>query len=155
MTNFVEYENSNNGKIFLNIEELFLEWNIPLINGILTKDKYIKADINENNTLTFEETGFNENISLLEENCSSIGILNTLKHKNYTLYCGEGISHGSIGFIAIVNKNNKLVWLMSHELINPIEEMRVENNKIIGRNTYKREYEFEIDWEKLNMEWYF
>jgi hypothetical protein len=47
------------------------------------------------------------------------------------LYCGES-SYGGDGFIIITDKNNKIIWIMFHDKINPIKNIKIENNKIIG-----------------------
>jgi hypothetical protein len=133
--------------VFLNIEKLYFENKIPLFNGIITRDKYIKMDINENKIL-LTEYAFDKNISLLEKDCSCTDVYKKIEYKNYVIHYGEG-SYGGDGFIAVIDKNNKIKWIMFHEYINPIEKVEVGNNKIIGINNNNIKYEFEINWEEL------
>jgi hypothetical protein len=113
------------------------------MNGIITKEEFIKININENK-LFFTKDDFSKNISLLEEDCSDIDIFRKIKYKKYTLYCGEG-SYGGDGFIVITDENNKIIWIMFHDKINPIENIEIENNKIIGINNCNKKYKFNIN----------
>jgi hypothetical protein len=143
------------GNIFLNIGKLYLNGYLPLINGIITKEKYIKVNINfngnRNERVSFIENKFDKNISLLEEDCSGIGIFNKLEYNDFILYCGEGTGHGSQGFITIMNKNGRIVWIMFHELINPIINIETMENKIIGINNCNERIEFKINWDELKV----
>jgi hypothetical protein len=137
-------ENINN--IFEEIVKLYYKDKLPIINGIITKDEFIKININ-NNKLYFSKADFDKETSLLEEDCSDIDIFREIKHKNHTLYCGEG-SYGGDGFITVADENNKIIWIMFHDKINPIENIEIENNKIIGINNCNKKYEFIINWKK-------
>jgi hypothetical protein len=133
--------------IFLNIEKLYFKNKLPLFNGILTKDKYIKININ-GNKIILNECVFDKNISLLEKDCSCTDVYKKIEYNNYVIHYGEG-SYGGDGFIAIIDENNKIKWIMFHENINPIEEVEIGNNKIIGINNNNIKYEFEINWKEL------
>ena len=135
----------NISNIFEEIIKLYCKNKLPIMNGIITKDEFIKININENK-LFFNKIDFDKSISLLEENCSDIDIFREIKYKNYTLYCGEG-SYGGDGFIIITDKNNKIIWIMFHDEINPIENIEIGNNKIIGINNCNIKYEFTIKLE--------
>jgi hypothetical protein len=135
-------------KLFFKIKELYLKNKLPLINGIITKEKYIKIDIDEHKITSFTENEIDKNISLLEEDCSCINIFNKFEYKNFVLYCGDG-SYGGDGFITITDKENNILWIMFHEKINPIEKVIIEDDKILGINNCSIEYEFKINWEEL------
>jgi hypothetical protein len=141
-------QNAENHKLFLKIKELYCQSRLPLINGIITKEKYIEIAISEHKIISFTEREIDKNISLLEEDCSCIDIFNKIEYQKFVLACGEG-SYGGDGFITIADKENNLLWVMFHEKINPIEKMVIENNKIIGINNCALKYEFAINWETL------
>jgi hypothetical protein len=146
----------NMGKVFDTIERLYFSDNLPLIEGIITKDKYVKIIAQEDEILSNQsdfhllyQSGFDKNISLLEKDCSYIDTRYKIEYEDYILSCGEG-SWGGDGFIVIINlKNNNLKWCMFHSFINPIEKIEIENNKLIGINNLNVSYEFDIYWEKL------
>ncbi|MDR1390647.1 MAG: hypothetical protein LBJ31_11820, partial [Treponema sp.] len=107
----------------MKIEKLYLKNKLPLFNGIITKDKYIEININENGII-LNESVFDKNISLLEEDCSCVDVHKEIEYNNYVIHYGEG-SYGGDGFIAIMDKNNKIKWIMFHENINPIEKIEI------------------------------
>lgn len=128
------------------IEKLYSQYKLPIINGIITKDDFIKINFKDGK-LEFIRSVFDDN-TLRKEECSDIDIIKKTEHEDYVLYCGEG-SYGGDGFIMITDKNDKIRWLMFNERINPIEKVEIENNRIIGINNCNKKYEFNIDWEKL------
>jgi hypothetical protein len=138
-------ENINN--IFEEIIKLYYKNKLPIMNGIITKDEFIKINITENKVV-LNKNDFDKNISLSEKDCSDINIFREIKYKNYTLLCGEG-SYGGDGFIIIMNKDNKIIWVMFHDNINPIENIEIDNNKIIVINNCNIKYEFSINWDKI------
>ena len=134
--------------IFLEIEKLYFKNKLTLFNGIITKDQYIKININ-GNKIILAESIFDKNISLLEKDCSCVDVYREIEYNNYVIHYGEG-SYGGDRFITVIGRNNnKIKWIMFHENINPIEKIEIENNKIIGINNNNMKYEFEINWEKL------
>lgn len=129
------------------IEKLYFKGKLPIINGIITKDKYIKINIDKN-ILSFDETNNYENISSLEDDCSNVNVFNAIRYKDYTAYFGEG-SYGGDGFITIIDKNNKIVWIAFHDRINPIIDLEIFADKIIAINNCDIKYVFNINWEEI------
>jgi hypothetical protein len=142
MENINGLNKKNINNIFEEIIKLYYKNKLPIMNGIITKDKFIRININENK-LFFDESDFDKSISLLEEDCSDIDIFREIKYKSYTLCCGEG-SYGGDGFIIIMDENAKIIWIMFHDKINPIENIEINNNKIIVINNCNKKYEFTI-----------
>jgi hypothetical protein len=154
--------------VLADIEQLYSQYKLPVINGIITKDDFIKISFKDivfcerlrgvtpsankrryfDGKLEFIRSVFDDNTLLREEECSDIDIIKKTEHEDYVLHCGEG-SYGGDGFIMITDKNDKIRWLLFHERINPIEKVEIENNRIIGINNCNKKYEFNIDWEKL------
>jgi hypothetical protein len=129
--------------VLADIEKLYSQYKLPVINGIITKDDFMKISFKDGKLECIRSVF--DNISLREEECSDIDIVKKTEREDYTLYCGEG-SYGGDGFIMIADKNDKIRWLLFHERINPIENVEIENNIIIGINNCKKRYEFKIDW---------
>ena len=137
---------------FSKIEKLYHKGHLPLIDGIITKEKYIKIDVKYNYGCKGEITSFIEeehfdNISLLEKSCSSIGG-HTMEYENFIINYGEG-SWGGDGYIVIMNKAKNVLWIMFHSFINPIEIIEIEENKIIGINNCHSKFEFKINWKEI------
>ena len=130
------------------IGKVFSQYKLTIINGIITKEKYFKISIDlDKYSMELSISDFSEK-HLGEGNYSDIDISGKIVYKNYTIKYGEG-SYGGDGFIIIIGKDNKIKWLMFHEEINPIENMEIRDNKIIGINNCGIKYEFEIDWKNL------
>ena len=127
--------------ILQNIGKTFLLDKLPIINGIIEKENYLKIDIDLNKySMKLNKSDFSEKY-LEEENYSEINISGNIKYKNYKINYGEG-SYGGDGFIIIMDENNKTKWLMFHDEINPIEKIEIKKNKIIGINNCGIRYEF-------------
>jgi hypothetical protein len=137
----------NNNAIFEEIIKLYYKNKLPIMNGIITKDEFIQINIKENK-IYLNKVDFDKKISLLEEDCSDIDIFKEKKYKNYTIFFGEG-SYGGDGFITIMDKDNKIIWIMFHDNINPIENIEIDEDKIIGINNCKIKYEFKINLNKI------
>jgi hypothetical protein len=150
-------ENININEAFLKIKELYRNGYLPLIDGIITKDKYTKIDVEYNykckGEIVFkEECEFIDNEILLQENCSSIDRPDFpdgyIKYKDFAIGYGEG-SWGGDGYIVVMDKMYNVFCIMFHQLINPIEEIKLKENKIIGINNCYADFEFQIDWKCL------
>jgi hypothetical protein len=137
----------NINSIFEEIVKLYYKNKLPIMNGIITKDAFTGINIKEDK-ICLTKTGFDNNISLLEKDCSDIGVCREIKYKNYTLHYGEG-SYGGDGFITIMDKDHKIIWIMFHEYINPVENIEIEDNKIIAINNCNIKYEFSINWDRI------
>ena len=134
--------------ILQNVEKTFFQGKLPIINGIIEKENYLKINIDLNKyTMKINKSDFSEKY-LEDENYSDISISGKIKYKNYTINYGEG-SYGGDGFIIILDGNSKTKWLMFHDEINPIEILEIKKNKIIGINNCGIRYEFEVDWESI------
>jgi hypothetical protein len=145
----------NINEAFLKIKELYHNGYLPLIDGIITKEKYTKIDVEysykcKGEIMLKEECEFIDNEILLQENCSSIGRSDFpetyIKYKDFAIDYGEG-SWGGDGYIVVMDKTYNVLWIMFHQLISPIEELK--ENKIIGINNCYADFEFQIDWKKL------
>jgi hypothetical protein len=60
-------KNTKINNLFLKIVELYFDNKLPLINGIITKEKYIKINIKENKITSFIENDFDESISYCQK----------------------------------------------------------------------------------------
>jgi hypothetical protein len=58
---------------------LYFKDKIPLINGFLTKESYVKISIDGDKMTLLTDNNFDKNISISEEDCSDIGILNKIE----------------------------------------------------------------------------
>ena len=135
-------------KVLQNIGKTFFQDKLPIINGIIEKENYLKIDIDLNKySMKLKKADFSEK-NVKEENYSDISISGKIKFKNYTINYGEG-SYGGDGFIIILDENSRTKWLMFHDEINPIEKLEIKDNKIIGLNNCETRYEFEVDWENI------
>ncbi|MCL2148302.1 MAG: hypothetical protein FWH47_03075 [Methanomassiliicoccaceae archaeon] len=127
---------------------MFLRERLPIINGVITKEGYLKMDIDlERCSMRLRASPLTEEC-LGEGNQSDISVSGSVVCKSHVVHHGEG-SYGGEGFIAVTGEGDRLVWLMFHDEINPIERLEITDKGVIGVNNCGARYEFGIDWGGL------
>lgn len=128
------------------LHDLWEKEELPIVNAILFPDGrgiYFYIDMYELTITKGEEFDLNEFISQDTDNVSPIGPLCRLATDGGMCRAGEA-SYGSEGFIAYLNHNNEIVWILFSENSNPFDELRESApGKIIASSTFG--YDLYID----------
>ncbi len=119
------------------IEKLWNEYECPDFEGIMYANGVVTDNIGEllpNSTLDYDETTFLAVFSKLD-----------VTDKNISLLCGESASHGSDGFIAMVDSlSQNLIWLFYSKNSNPFESFTLKYEFVECHSTSGKVAKFKI-----------
>jgi hypothetical protein len=138
------------------IERLWLSDNLPIVDGLFRGDGaswLVALDSREPDGLAVRQP-FDLDARLAEdpEYVTSIDVTSRLVvHHGGRLIslCGGEGSHGSEGFVALLDESDRLVWVIYLERFNPFKEAVVEGSRVVVTSTSEETFTVDLNRAEL------